>query len=271
MKDLREVVNPANQRTIQDSELERKFFDQFIPHVIHPITGLQLHLFNYQADAIHKFFRNQISIWNMGRQVGKTSDAALLLAFLSRELRGDAVIASFRMEQSMDIIDWTKAWCRSCNDPTYADNIMNNAATEICFKTGFHCIAMPHGHAARGKSTILVITDESELINDQDLAALLPTGLATRPKRLHMGTVWGTNSWWWQFIQHADDRHYALSHVTSEQALQPNGPIIRTELDRVLEEIGDLQYQQECLLRPIPDVDVFFGADLVKSCLGERV
>jgi hypothetical protein len=256
---------------MQDSELERKFFDQFIPQIIHPKTDLPLRLFNYQADAIHKFFKNDINVWNMGRQVGKTSDAALLLAFLSQECRGDAVIASFRMEQSTDIIDWTKAWCRSCKDPTYAENITNDAAIEICFKTGFHCIAMPHGHAARGKSTIIVITDESELIDDQDLTALLPTGLATEPKRLHMGTVWGTNSWWWQFIQHADERHYALSLVTSEQALQPNGPIIRTQLDLLREEIGDLQYQQECLLRPIPDVDVFFGADLVKSCLGERV
>src|SRR5208337_4851154 len=107
VKELREVVNLANQRTMQDSELERKFFEQFIPQIIHPVTDLQLRLFKYQADAIHKFFKNQISIWNMGRQVGKTSHAALLLAFLSQELRGDAVIASFRMEQSMDIIDCT--------------------------------------------------------------------------------------------------------------------------------------------------------------------
>lgn len=207
----------------------------------------------------------------MGRQVGKTSDSGLLLAFLSQELRGDAVITSFRQEQGTDIVDWTKDWCRACKDERYADAIMNDAATEIYFNTGFHVIAMPHGHAARGKTTVLVITDESELINDQDLSALLPTGLTTAPKRLHMGTVWGTNSWWWTFIQNADARHYALTQFTSEEALEPNGPIIRSQLDLLKEELGDLQYQQECLLIPIPDVDTFFGLDLVAASRAERV
>jgi len=258
-------------RTAHDIELERRFFEQFVPQILHPNTGLPLQLFKYQVDSIHKFFGYQINLWEMGRQVGKTSDAGLILTFLSQEMRGDAVITSYRQEQSTDIVDWTKRWCRACRDERYANGITNDATTEIDFNTGFRVIAMPHGHAARGKTTVMVITDESELINDQDLSALLPTGLTTAPKRLHMGTVWGTNSWWWNFIQNADSRHYALTQFTSEEALQPNGPIIKSQLDLLKEELGDLQYQQECLLIPIPDVDTFFGTDLVESVKGERV
>lgn len=250
-----------------DIELERRFFEEFVPNVIHPRTGAPLQLYKYQVDSIHKFFAYQINLWEMGRQVGKTSDAGLLLCFLSREIRGDAVISSFRMEQSQDIVQWTKDWCLSHRDSAYAENIDNDAKTEIIFKSGFHVIALPHGHTARGKSTVIVITDESELIDDEDLAALLPTGLTTMPKRLHMGTVWGTSSWWWTFIQNADTRHYALSQQTSEEAILPNGPVIKSQLDLLKQELGDLQYNQECLLLPIPDIDTFFGQALVDACV----
>jgi hypothetical protein len=86
-----------------------------------------------------------------------------------------------------------------------------------------------------------------------------------------MGTVWGTSGWWWRFIQNASQLGYALSQETSEDAVLPAGPIIAAELENLKLELGDLQYAQECLLQPIPDVDVFFGAELVRSCYGERV
>lgn len=251
-----------------DIELERRFFEEFVPLLVHPRTGLRIQLYHYEREAFHKFFAYQINLWEMGRQVGKTSGAAMLILFLSRELRGKIVITSFRQEQSTDIIEWVKDWARNCDDEAYLDNIINDASTEIVTRSGCRIIALPHGHAVRGKDTIMVVTDESQLIDTTDLSALLPTGLTTRPKRLHMGTVWGTNGWWWQFIQNADTRHYALSQMTSEEALQPNGPVLRDQLELLKQELGDLQYQQECQLIPIPDVDTFFGSDLVKSCYG---
>ncbi len=65
-------------RTQFDIALERKFFEQFILQILHPATGLPFIPFTYQNDSSHKSFAYQINLWEMGRQVGKTSDAGLL-------------------------------------------------------------------------------------------------------------------------------------------------------------------------------------------------
>jgi hypothetical protein len=64
---------------------------------------------------------------------------------------------------------------------------------------------------------------------------------------------------------------FKLTHVTSEDAIHPNGPILKDQLDLLRIELGDAQYDQECLLIPIPDIDVFFGLDLVKSCFADKI
>jgi hypothetical protein len=250
-------------------ELERRFFEEFVPAALHPTTGLPVQLYKYQREALSDLFGHQRNLWEWGRQTGKSSNTGLYLAFISRELRGDAIISSFRHERSKEIVKWTRDWCYSHKDPGYADNIEWDAATHLKFKTGFRVIALPRGSSSRGYATRIRVMDESQLINDSDLAAFLPTGLATAPKDLFLGTVWGTSGWWWRFIQNAVQLGYALSQVTSEDAIQPSGPIIRAELENLKLELGDLQYAQECLLAPIPDVDVFFGTDLVKACLCE--
>jgi len=246
-----------------------RFFKTFLPGCRHPRgkhRGEPLILYPYQTDMINAFFDNQVNIWEIGRQGTKTSTAALILAFLSLEQKGDAVISSFRMERATELVAWVKAWCKSHTNPAYAKNLANDATDSAKFHTGFRTIALPHGQSARGYSTEFVITDESQLMDDEDLSALLPTGLTTAPKRLHMGTVWGTSGWFWRYARNADQLGYHLTHKTSEEALTPDGPIIRTELDRLRLELGDLQYNQECLLIPIADVDTFFGQALVDSC-----
>lgn len=257
-----------------DLALEPKFwtFLKGARHARPPFQrGLPISLFQYEKDMVHDFFANQINLWMLGRQVGKTSLAALILAFLSKEISGDCLIESYRMDRSEEIILYTKEYCRQHDDPYYAWNMANDAAQELKFKTGFRIVALPSGQAARGYSPSLLITDESHLIVDQNISAFLPTSLATAAKRIHMGTVWGTSGWFWRFSQMWEQLGYGFKHVTSEEALRPNGPVIKAELDRLKLELGDLQYQQEALLIPIPDIDTFFGADLVRSCFGERV
>jgi len=251
--------------------LEKRFFEEFVPNALHPITGLPVQLYPYQRDALHNLFGHQRNLWEWGRQTGKSSNTGLYLAFMSREIRGDAIISSFRHVRSKEIVKWARDWCYAHKDSAYAENIEYDAATHLTFKTGFRVIALPRGETSRGYATRIRIMDESQLINDSDLAAFLPTGLATAPRDLFLGTVWGTSGWWWRFIQNAKQLGYALSQTTSENAVQPAGPIIKAELENLKMELGDLQYAQECLLQPIPDVDVFFGSDLVKSCYGERI
>jgi hypothetical protein len=271
LQELKTLTRIPAPRTALDIELERRFFQEFVPNAIHPEKGTPLTLYKFQQDALHNLFGHQRNLWEWGRQTGKSSSSGLYLAFMSRETRGDAIISSFRHERSKEIVKWARDWCLAHKDPEYAQNIDNDAATHLTFRTGFRIIALPRGESSRGYATRIRIMDESQLINDKDLAAFLPTGLATMPKDLFMGTVWGTSGWWWRFIQNAQKLGYALSQVTSEDAMQPNGPIYQSELERLNMELGTLQYDQECLLKPIPDVDVFFGTALVKLCIYEPV
>jgi hypothetical protein len=156
-----------------------------------------------------------------------------------------------------------KGYCRDHKEAVYADNLLNDAAETAIFKTGFRIISLPHGQSARGYTTAIVVTDESQLMDSEDLSALLPTGLTTAPKRLHMGTVWGTSGWFWRLARQADQLGYHLTHITSEEAIDPVGPILRKELNRLKLELGEQQYDQECLLIPIPDVLTFFGEQIV--------
>jgi hypothetical protein len=271
MASFADELHAANSRVLRTAipHLKDRFFHEFLPGCRHPRGKLRnepVNLYDYQKDMVEEFFEHQVNIWEVGRQGAKTSTAGLILAFLSRELTGDAIISTFRMERSIELVGWVKDWCTSHTDPTYDDNLANDATDSAIFKTGFRAIALPHGQSARGYSTELVITDESQLMDDEDLSALLPTGLTTAPKRIHMGTVWGTSGWFWRLARDADRLGYDLTHKTSEEVLAPNGPIIKTELERLRLELGDLQYNQECLLIPIADIDTFFGQALVESC-----
>jgi hypothetical protein len=264
LQPLNQLPNP---RTVEDAQLKQNFFEFFLPEAMHPTTGERVKLYPYQRRALEAFFDYQVNLWELGRQTGKTSESGLILAFLSRQIRGDAIVASFRMERSMEIIKWTRDWCFAHRDRSYSDNIINDAKTDAQFLTGFRVIALPHGQTSRGYTTKVVITDESQLMDDEDLSALLPTGLTTRPKRLHMGTVWGTSGWFYRFCRNADQCHYYLAHTTSEDAIAPGGPILQDQLALLKLELGEPQYNQECRLIAIPDVDVLFGLELTKSCL----
>ena len=110
--------------------------------------------------------------------------------------------------------------------------------------------------------------DESQLVPDNDLAAILPTGAATAAKQIFMGTVYGTSGFWWRWIQSTENYHYVLSQIRSSDAVTPNGPIQQPELDALKLTLGDAFYNQDCDLIPIPDIDTLFGPDLVKSCFG---
>lgn len=233
--------------------------------------GLPITLFDLQKELVQDFFSHQINFWEIGRQVTKTSLCALLLCFLSKEISGDVLVESYHMERSQEIILYTKEYCREHVDPFYVENMANDATDSLVFKTGLRIIALPSGQSARGYSPILLVTDESQLIPDDDISAFLPTTLATAAKRLHMGTVHGTNNWFWRLGQRHVELGYGYRHIRSEEAVRPNGPVIKAELDRLKLELGELKYQEECDLLPIPDIGNFFGNDLVNSAFGTRI
>jgi hypothetical protein len=87
-----------------------------------------------------------------------------------------------------------------------------------------------------------------------------------------MGTVWGTSGWFYRFCRNADTMPgFRLTHITSEDAIAPNGPILKDQLELLKIELGEAQYNQECLLVAIPDVDVFFGLKLTKDSMADKV
>lgn len=291
--ELSELTDLLRKRTSTGSvnwgELEEEFFrkpDGFLAGARYPAThptkpGQPVELTEYEEKAIRAFFHNSVSCWEWGRQCGKTQFAALLVVFLSQQLRGDVIVISHKQQRSVEFVAEVRKWAASHADTSYYDTIMSDANDHIWWKTDssvkepytFRVVALAHGevaNSARGFTVRLILSDETELMGNDDRPALLPTGLTIPDlRRLHLGTVYGQSTFWWEWVSQAEKLGFYLSKVTSEEALFPKGPVIKERLDELKQTLGDAAYQQECLLIPIPDVGAFYGLEVAKLTLLE--
>jgi hypothetical protein len=60
----------------------------------------------------------------------------------------------------------------------------------IWFRNGSRFDGLASGQVSRGLAADIIVIDECELLMDDDLAALLPTKLATSAKQIFLGTTW---------------------------------------------------------------------------------
>ena len=105
--------------------------------------------------------------------------------------------------------------------------------------------------------------DESELVSDDDLTAILPTKLATESKQIFLGTSWSVDNFWYSWTTKPDEYGFAYSKMTSVDAQMPNGPIRPKDLADLRRELEGPRFDQECLLLPLSSELRWFGQELL--------
>ena len=251
-----------SQRPTQD--LEREFWERFIPLCIHWKTGKPIELYEFQKDALRKIWANQRVLLHMGRQCGKTLIVALYLAFMSRwKPNQQILILSFREDQSKLMLRYVRFFLLRHEDQAYRENIEFASVKHLSFKNGTRIDAMPSGQVSRGYAADIFVLDESELVSDDDLTAILPTKLATESKQIFLGTSWSIDGFWFEWTNRHEELGYGYSRMTSVDAQAPNGPIRPKDLADLKRELEGPRFDQECLLLPLSSELRWFGQELL--------
>ncbi len=245
-------------------DLEKRFWAEFLPAANHWKTGRKLQLYAYQTDVLEKIWRNQRILIHWGRQLGKSMCVSLFLAFLTRWKPGlQALVLSFREDQSKLVLRMLRGFLVKHEDPSYAENIQFASAKHLILRNGGRVEAMPSGQVSRGFSPDVFVLDESELVNDSDLEALLPTKIATGAKQIFLGTSWSVDNFWFNWTTKPDEFGFVYSRKLSTQAIQPNGPVSEKDLQDLRKELDEVKFNQECLLIPLSEEQRWFPQELL--------
>jgi hypothetical protein len=224
--------------------------------------------FEYQDRAFDSFFVHPKTALQWSRQTGKTISVGAYVTYLAKQAPGlTALVASFRHEQSILLLDAVYGWSRLHSDSTYRENLPHRRAqTHIYFKNGSRLFAAPHGEASLGRTLDLLIFDESQEIPDEDLRASSPTQAASGGRRIWIGTAWAPEGFWFEVTQAPKKHGFNLIRVPYQDALAPNGPLIpeAVESDRLL--LSPAQFKMNYQLIAIAGVNRFFERESVEAC-----
>ena len=230
-----------------------------------PRKGEPYQPYAYQTRAFDSFFQYLKTALMWSRQTGKTISVGAFVTYLALMVPGITIlVASFRHEQSILLLDAVYGWSRLHADPAYRDNLpRRRATTHIYFRNGSRLFGVPHGEASLGRTLDLLIFDESQEIPDDDLRASSPTTAATGGRRIWIGTAWAPEGFWYEVTQAPKKHGFNLIRVPYQDALAPDGPLIAeaVESDRLL--LTPAQFRMNYELTAIAGVNRFFEQESV--------
>jgi hypothetical protein len=233
-----------------------------------PRKGEPYQPYPYQTRAFNSFFQEQKTALQWSRQTGKTISTGAYVTYLAKQAPGlTALVASFRHEQSILLLDAVYGWSRLHADPAYRENLPHRrATTHIYFRNGSRLFAVPHGEASLGRTLDLLIFDESQEIPDDDLRSSSPTTAASGGRRLWIGTSFAPEGFWYEVTQAPKKHGFNLIRVAYQEALAPNGPLIAeaVESDRLL--LSPSQFKMNYELVAIAGINRFFDRLAVEVC-----
>jgi hypothetical protein len=123
----------------------------------------------------------------------------------------------------------------------------------------------------RGFTLDIVYADEYNYIPlDQELYDAIVFTLATKAhgKFVCSSTPGSTDSMFWKFFNRPQYRHFAKSHVTWQQALEPNGPLTKRKAEQLKDEYSDDQFRwkREMEAEWAEDEAVWLPLSLITKC-----
>lgn len=144
-------------------------------------------------------------------------------------------------------------------------------ATMVTLNNGSRIQAFPcNPDTIRGFTLHVVYADEYNYIpEDQELYdAIVFTLSTTNGKFICTSTPGATDSMFWRFFHRPQYEHFGKTHVTCEQALEPNGPLKRRKYEQLKLEYADDQFRwlREMMAEWAEGEDVWLPLSLITKC-----
>ena len=223
----------------------------------------------YQADLIRKFQASQFTAARWCRQSGKTQTvAALLLHYALTNPNTCIGIVGPSWRQTKHVIRRINTLLKRLPPSLYE----KPQQTAVRLKNGSIIEAFPNNpETIRGPTLHVVYADEFNFIpNDKDLYdAILFTLSATNGKFVCTSTPWHTDSIFWRIWHDPAYSDYAKSHVTHQQATEPNGPLKREILQKIRRQLENDQWrwQREMMAEWAEDQNTWLTQSLIIACI----
>jgi hypothetical protein len=252
----------AEQKTAQLSDDPAEFFAQ----------TLGFKPFDYQTEFARIFEGNQFSAARWCRQSGKTQTiSALLLKYAVKNPCVAIGVVGPSWRQTKRIIARIAAYSRQLP----AGIAFKPQKTQVTFANGSSIEAFPNNpDTIRGPTLHVVYADEFNFVaNDQELYdAILYTLGATDGKFVCSSTPWHTDSVFFKIFNHKDFTDFKTSHVTVEQATDPNGPLKPSIIQKIKTQMGDdpSRWKREMQAEWFEDDNVWLTQSLIASCVGTK-
>ncbi len=226
--------------------------------------------FAYQERFIRMFEENQFTAARWCRQSGKSFIVSALLLWYATTHPNNAVgIIGPSWRQTKRILQRIAGLTHKLP----AGLVFKPQRTQIHFTNGSAIEAFPNNpETIRGPTLHVVYADEFNFVaNDQELYdAILYTLGTTNGKFVCTSTPWHSDSLFYKIFNHKDYQDFKTLHVAVEEALEPNGPLKKSIVDKIRTQMGDdpARWRREMEAEWAEDEDVWLTQSLIASCIG---
>ncbi|MBT0159383.1 hypothetical protein G4O51_05295 [Candidatus Bathyarchaeota archaeon A05DMB-2] len=223
----------------------------------------------YQTELIRQFQTSQFIAARWARQTGKSHTiSALLLHYALTNPNVNIGIIGPSWRQTKLIIKHINAFLQKLPKTAYK----KPQKTTVTLTNGSTIEAYPNNpETIRGPKLHIVYADEFNFIpNDEELYdAMLFTLGTTNGKFICTSTPWHTDSIFHQIFHNPTYSDYAKTHVTWQQALEPNGPLKQQILNRIKRQLeGDpARWKREMEAEWAENENVWLPQALITQCI----
>jgi len=228
---------------------------------------------SYQREFIKLFLENQFIAARWSRQSGKSwIVSALLLWYAVTHPDSYIGIVGPSWRQAKLIIRRVSYFVRNL-PPGMAFKPLK---TVVRFTNGSAIEAFPNNpETIRGPTLHVVYCDEFAFFpNDEEIYdAILFTLGTTNGKFVCSSTPWNRDSVFYKIFYHRDYEDFAKHHVAWRQALEPQGPLKKTILEKIQKQFADdaWRWKREMEAEWAEDENVWLAQSLITKCIGSEL
>jgi phage FluMu gp28-like protein len=226
--------------------------------------------YKYQLELADLFEKNQFTAVRWCRQSGKSfSVSALLLKYAWDHPDSYIAIVGPSWRQTKLNIRRMGGFCRKLP----VQQGLHVQKTRITLPNGSMIEAFPNNpDTIRGPTFKVIWIEECNFVpNDEELYdAILFTLGTTNGKLIATSTPWNSDSLFWKMFNHKDYSDFARSHVAWSDALEPNGPLKLSIVEKIRRQFGDdpQRWRREMEAEWSEDEDTWLAQSLIVSCIG---
>jgi len=224
----------------------------------------------YQEDLAEKFMKHQFIAARWCRQSGKSHMiSALLLWYALTHPNSYIAVVGPSWRQTKLIVRRINGFLSKLPRKWY----FKPKRTIVELKNGSRIECFPNNpETIRGPTLDVVYCDEMNFIpNDEEMFDAIMWTLVTKKhgKFICSSTPWNTDSVFFRIWNEPAFEHYAKSHITWRDAVEPNGPLSRKMLEQIRRQYeGDpWRWTREMEAEWSEDVDHWLSQSLIAQCV----